>query len=75
MPAFDFNVFKKSVKQWIRENPDGSLPELRDYCEDLIPAHHYAANEWVVDQTLSWYRYVLDHRELEDSLDDDETVD
>lgn len=60
---FDFNDFKRSVKDWIRENPSGSVQELRDFCEERIPSNQYAANEWVVDQTVSWYRHILAHRE------------
>lgn len=62
---FDFNQFKRSVKDWIRDNPEGSLVDLRDYCEELIPAAQYAANEWLVDQTVSWYRHILASRDYE----------
>ena len=75
MPVFDFNSFKKSVKQWIREHPEGSLHELRDYCEELIPPNQYTVNNWVVDQTVSWYRHILDHREFQEVGEDDELVD
>lgn len=60
---FDFNRFKRSVKDWIRENPAGSENDLRDYCEELIPPAQFSANEWVVDHTVSWYRHILNHRE------------
>ena len=62
---FDVNHFKRSVKSWIRTNPQGSLVDLRDYCDELVPAPLYAANQWLIDQTLSWYRHVLERRELE----------
>lgn len=60
---FDFNEFKRSVKEWIRTHPAGTTQELRDFCEDHIPANSYTANEWVVEQTISWYRHILAQRE------------
>ena len=60
---FDFNEFKRSVKIWIKENPEGTASELRDYCEDKIPANQYPANEWVVEQTVSWYKHILAQRD------------
>ena len=65
---FDFNSFKRSVKEWIRANPNGTMADLRDYCEEQIPPSQFAANEWLVDQTLSWYRHILDRREVEGEL-------
>ncbi len=75
MPLFDFNFFKKSIKDWIRSNPNGTMNELRDFCEDLIPVQQYAANEWLIDQTLSWYRHILDHREMEELGEEIEACD
>ena len=64
----DYNEFKKTVKQWIRENPDGTTVDLRDFCEDQIPPNQFAANQWLVDQTVSWYRHILNHRKLVEDL-------
>lgn len=69
---FDFNHFKRSVKEWIKNNPTGTVQELRDFCEDSIPTPHYAANEWVVEQTVSWYRHILAHREYAPEDEEDE---
>lgn len=60
---FDFNEFKRSVKDWIKHNPSGTTQDLRDFCEEKIPSHQYAANEWVVDQTVSWYKHILAQRD------------
>lgn len=62
----DLNMFKKNVKNWIKENPDGSLAELRDYCEDLIPPSQFMAYSWLVDQTMGWYKHIVDHRKVEE---------
>ncbi len=62
---FDVNHFKRTVKDWIRVNPQGSLVDLRDYCDEIVPPQLYSANQWLIDQTLSWYRHVLERRELE----------
>ena len=71
---FDANTFKKSVKEWIRAHPGGSLLDLQDFCEEQIPPAQYAANKWLVDHTLSWYRHILSHREGTDEYDPNEDV-
>lgn len=70
----DFNEFKKSVKEWIRSNPEGTITDLRDYCEELIPSTHFSSHAWVIDQTVSWYRHILNHRDLQDSMDGGEEM-
>ncbi|MBM4252340.1 MAG: hypothetical protein FJ146_10250 [Deltaproteobacteria bacterium] len=62
---FDANRFKKSVKEWMRAHPDGTEADLADYCEELIPPAQFTANQWLVEQTVSWYRYVLAQRRRE----------
>ena len=62
----DLNTFKKDVKGWIKENPEGTLLDLRDYCEDLIPANQFTAYSWLVEQTVGWYKHILNHREISD---------
>ena len=64
---FDFNAFKRQVKQWVRENPDGTVPDLVDFCEEKIPAQQYSAHSWIVDETVSWYRNILSHKEPDQS--------
>lgn len=59
---FDQNAFKKSIKQWIRNHPEGSLNDIIDFCEDQIPAAQYAANKWLIEQTVDWYKHILAHR-------------
>lgn len=60
---FDINNFKKSVKVWMKDNPEGTEGELMDFCEDLIPVGVYSSHKWLVDQTIAWYRHVQAHRE------------
>ncbi|MCB9229336.1 MAG: hypothetical protein H6618_06970 [Deltaproteobacteria bacterium] len=59
----DRNEFKRKVKIWIKEHPDGTEQALTDYCDELIPAHLFSTNQWLIEQTLEWYRYVLSTRE------------
>ena len=59
---FDFNLFKRSIKEWIRVHPEGSLTDLQDFCEESIPPQQYAANQWLIEQTISWYKHILNHR-------------
>ena len=67
---FDVNEFKKRVKQWIAEHPQGEAADLVDYCEELIPPQQFSANKWLVEQTVSWYRHVLVQREISRSVED-----
>jgi hypothetical protein len=69
---FDPNSFKRAVKEWIRENPNGTEIDLQDFCEEQIPPQQFAANEWLVEHTLSWYRHILAHREVAKRYENDE---
>lgn len=72
---FDPNAFKRSVKEWIRANPDGCEADLMDFCEELIPPQAFAANQWLVDHTVSWYKHILSQRDSRfDKYDDGEFV-
>ncbi|MDB2447017.1 hypothetical protein N9W79_00160 [bacterium] len=62
---FDINSFKKSVRAWMNNNPEGTVNDLLDYCEDMIPPGVYASHKWLVDQTVAWYRHVQAHRETD----------
>ena len=55
---FDVNQFKRSMKDWISSHPEGTIAEFTDYCDDMIPPPHYAANQWLIDQSISWFRYL-----------------
>lgn len=72
MSMFDFNGFKKSVKEWIRLHPNGTSNDLRDFCEEAIPPQHFAANEWIIDQTLSWYSHILSSRDTKKEFGEEE---
>jgi hypothetical protein len=68
---FDSNILKKKVKEWMRNHPNGTEKDLQDFCESIIPPQHYYAQEWLVEHTLSWYRYILDHRRQQHFIDDE----
>lgn len=70
---FDVNQFKKEVKEWIRVNPSASEHDLRDYCDEIIPPQQYQSHLWLLEQTLSWYRHILERREQEVEDEGDET--
>jgi hypothetical protein len=73
----DTNKFKRSVKEWVRENPNGSLENLVDYCEELIPPGQYNNYSWIVEQTAGWYEHVLSTRRsarLVDQLESDDVA-
>ena len=60
---FDTNNFKRSVKEWVRTNPRATVPELVDFCEELIPAAQYQSYSWLIEQTTGWYENVLSQRQ------------
>lgn len=59
---FDTNNFKRSVKEWVRNNPDGPKDDLIDYCEGLIPPNLFNNYQWLIDQTSGWYDHVIQTR-------------
>ena len=60
---FDVNQFKKGVKEWVRLHPSATVADFTDFCEEMIPPSHYAANQWLIDQSISWYRFVKTQRD------------
>ena len=68
---FDANQFKRSVKEWIRANPEGTEADLVDFCEEQIPTALYSANHWLVEHTLSWFRHIMVQRQHARELSDD----
>ena len=66
---FNINEFKKRVKEWVDQNPSGDVADLLDYCEELIPAKDFSANQWLIEQTVSWYQYTVAQREIHDQID------
>jgi hypothetical protein len=67
----DMNRFKALVKQWIKDHPAGTTSDLRDYCEEQIPAHQFTSCNWLIDQTVDWYKHILHNREHQHVLSDD----
>ena len=59
---FDTNKFKRSVKDWVRDNPNGSMEDLVDFCEEQIPAAQFNTYGWLIEQTAGWYEHVLSTR-------------
>lgn len=60
---FDTNKFKAQVKRWIKDNPDGSIDDLTNFCEELIPSNLYQTHSWLIDQTIYWYKSILNSRQ------------
>jgi hypothetical protein len=69
---FDCNKFKRAVKDWMQLNPNGSVDELMEFCEELIPPQQYTAHQWLVEQTTSWYKHVLSQRDAQKRYRHDE---
>ncbi len=61
---FDINGFKKKVKAWVLDHPEGDVAELIDFCEEQIPPAQFAANKWLIEQTTSWYKHVLQNKRI-----------
>ncbi len=64
MRDFDTNSFKKNIKDWVAQNPRADIEAFTDYCEDQIPQRSFASYEWLVDQSVSWFKHVLRNREV-----------
>ncbi len=62
---FDTNAFKKSIKEWIQHNPQGTIQDLVDYAEDQIPPQLYSSHKWLIEQTTAWYQHILVGREAQ----------
>ena len=60
---FDINQFKRQVKDWIRLNPSAAEQDLVDFCEEIIPTNQFAANQWLIEQTVGWYRHIISNRD------------
>jgi hypothetical protein len=71
---FDTNNFKRSVKTWVRDNPTGSMADLLDFCESIVPAHQYAAHEWIIEQTAGWYQHILSQRKTQSLINEEEAT-
>lgn len=71
---FDTNVFKRSVKNWVKMNPQGSDQDLLDFCEEQIPPAQFTSYQWIVEQTVSWYRHVLAQREMGTYADENDVA-
>lgn len=71
---FDPNKFKKSVKEWVRSHSEGTISEFVDFCEEQIPPSHFAANRWLIDQSVSWYRHILTQRKASRELDNPDFI-
>jgi hypothetical protein len=72
---FDANHFKRSVKDWIRSNPEATLNDLQDFCDEQIPVNQYSSYQWLLDQTLDWYKHILAHREISRNYHQDDSDD
>lgn len=59
LAMFDLNDFKAKVRMWLASHATIDEQDLVDYCEELIPPQHYAANHWIIDQTVEWYRHMV----------------
>ena len=59
---FDFNQFKRAVKNWMDENPQATTQDLREFCEDQIPSQFYTSHSWVVEQTVAWFTHIITSR-------------
>ena len=63
------NQFKKSMKVWVKNNPDADEESFLDYCETLIPPTQYTTHYWLIDQARDWYKHVLSLRKNYQSIE------
>ena len=66
---FDPNRFKKAAKDWVKTHSNGSISDFVDFCEEQIPAPDFATNQWLIEQSLSWYEHILAQRKAARAAD------
>ncbi len=54
---FDKNSFKESFRHWFAANPAATETEVREFCQNNIPAKIYLQYFWLVEQTIAWYQW------------------
>ena len=65
MVSFDKNIFKESFRLWTEEFPQSSLEQARQFCLNHIPANSQAQYEWLVEQSLSWFAWKKELRNIQ----------
>lgn len=55
LPMFDKNFFKDAFRSWVLSNSTASEEEALAFCQSHIPAHVFASNYWLVEQSLQWF--------------------
>ena len=58
VPMLDKNQFKEAFRRFVDGNPAATEHDAMDFCQSLIPAHRMAADYWLVDQCLQWFRWL-----------------
>lgn len=56
------NTFKARVKAFLKTNPDATEDEMQDFCDELLPPTAYAANAWLIAETMGWFRFMREQR-------------
>ncbi|MFK7873519.1 MAG: hypothetical protein AB8C84_10225 [Oligoflexales bacterium] len=72
---FHVNEFKRNMKSWAREHPEGNEEQFMDYCDSQVDPEYYATHGWLLEQARSWFRYVESCRKTyDDPHHDDENM-
>lgn len=70
---FDKNHFKRAFRAWVDANPKASVDEAMECCRSLMPASVMCSQYWLIDQSLQWFKWLKQQRELTGhDLDDGE---
>jgi hypothetical protein len=60
------------MKQWVEDHSQADEEAFVDYCEELIPFSERSSYQWLIEQSVSWHRFVVASRKSSQILEGDD---
>ncbi|MCY4380971.1 MAG: hypothetical protein OXC40_05335 [Proteobacteria bacterium] len=51
------HIYKAKIRHYQETNPQISEEKFLQYCEELMPAREYPAYKWLIERSVTWFRY------------------
>lgn len=64
---FDKNEFKQQFRQFVETHTHASEKDAQDFCYSLIPAEAIVKNQWLIEQSIQWFRWIKNQRKVKNS--------
>lgn len=58
----NINSYKRLIKAWTENHPEGKVDDFIDFCEELIPPSEYIAHQWLIQESTAWFQHLLDNK-------------